>query len=293
MKLERSIRNVGLLSVCMAFAQTQMVLMFSASPLIGDNLAPASAVWLATIPISLQFIAMTLSTVPAAMLMKRIGRAKGFIAFLALGSTGAMLAIYALYEQSFILFCLGSALFGSSAGSSQQFRFAAVDTAEDTFKSRAVSLVLAGGVFAGLAGPTLATWSYDMLAPVIYAGVFVVMLVMQALMVVALLFTDIPPPTERELSGTVRPMGAIARQPKFIVAVLSAMVGYGVMNLVMITTPLFMTNHPTHPFAVPEVHTVIMWHVVGMFAPSFVTGWLIRKFVDINIIATGALDAVV
>jgi MFS family permease len=291
MSVDRSTRNVALLSVCMAFAQTQMVLMFSGSTLIGLALADNPA--LATLPITLQFVAMTLSTVPAAMLMKRVGRAPGFIVFLLLGSTGAGLAIYALYEQSFLLFCLGSALFGSSAGSNQQFRFAAVDTAPESFKSRAVSLVLAGGVFAGLAGPTLSTWSYDMLSPVIWAGLFVVMLVMQGLMVIALLFTDIPPPSERELNGPVRPMGVIARQPKFIVALLSAMLGYGVMNLVMLSTPIFMKTHPTHPFAIPEVNSVIMWHVIGMFAPSFFTGWLIKRYGDINIIAAGAVVAVV
>ena len=290
MKLDRSIRNVSLLSACQAMAQTQMVLMFSGSTLIGLALAENPA--LATIPITLQFVAMTMSTVPAAMLMKRVGRARGFIAFLLLGSTGVVLSIYALYEQSFLLFCAGSALFGSSAGSNQQFRFAAVDTAPDEFKSRAVSLVLAGGVLAGLAGPTLSTWSYDLFAPVIWAGVFVVMLAMQVLMVLALLFTDIPPPTEKELSGTVRPITVIARQPKFIVALLSAMIGYGVMNLVMLSTPLFMKTHPTHPFAIPEVNSVIMWHVIGMFAPSFFTGWLIKRYGDINIIAVGAVVAV-
>jgi MFS family permease len=291
MKIDQSVRNVSLLSACQAMAQTQMVLMFSGSTLIGLALADNPA--LATVPITLQFVAMTLSTVPAALLMERVGRARGFIAFLLLGSLGGALSIYALYEQSFLLFCAGSALFGSSAGSNQQFRFAAVDTAPEAFKSRAVSLVLAGGVFAGLAGPTLSTWSYDLLAPVIWAGVFVVMLVMQGLMVVALLFTDIPPPGTRELNGPVRPMGVIARQPKFIVALLSAMVGYGVMNLVMLSTPLFMRTHPTHPFAIPEVNTVIMWHVIGMFAPSFITGWLIRRYGDLNIIAAGAVVAVV
>jgi predicted MFS family arabinose efflux permease len=291
MKLDRNIRNVGLLSVCMAFAQTQMVLMFSASTLIGKELGPS--LWMATIPITLQFVTMTLSTVPAAYLMKRIGRARGFIAFLFVGSTGAALIIYSLYEQSFVLFCAGSALFGCSAGSNQQFRFAAVDTAPDDFKSRAVSLVLAGGVFAGLAGPSLSTWSHDMMAPVIWAGIFVVMLAMQGLMVVALLFTDIPQPTQKEMNGPVRPMAEIARQPKFILALLSAMVGYGVMNLVMLSTPLFMTTHPTHPFAIPEVNSVIMWHVVGMFAPSFVTGWLINRYGDINIITAGACLAFV
>jgi len=132
-----------------------------------------------------------------------------------------------------------------------------------------------------------------LLSPVIWAGVFVVMVVLQGLMIVALLFTDIPAPTKQETSGPVRPMSVIARQPKFIVALLSAMLGYGVMNLVMLATPIFMKTHPTHPFAIPEVNTVIMWHVIGMFAPSFFTGSLIRRFGDLNVIAAGAVIAVI
>ena len=294
-------RNVGLLSVCQALAQTQMVLVFSVSAIIGATLAPErlflSLPWvgdtaidgkvLATVPISLQFITMTLSTVPAAQLMKRIGRARGFIAFLIFGSFGGGLALYSLFVQDFWLFCLGSVLFGSSAGSNQQFRFAAVDAAEESFKSRAVSLTMAGGVFAGIAGPTISTFSYDMLAPVTYAGAFAAIIVMQAVMIAALLFTDIPPASVEEARGPARPLAEIATQPKFVVAVLSGMLGYGVMNFVMLSTPLVIKDHPLH--SLPEVNDVIMWHVLGMFAPSFLTGWLIKRYGDINIIAAGAL----
>lgn len=294
MMMNRATRNVTLLSVCQAFGQTQMVLIFSVSTLIGAMLAPVVDVFgfkasLATVPITLQFVFMTLSTVPAAQLMKRVGRANGFIVFLLLGTTGAGLAMYALFQQDFVLFCAGSALFGTSAGANQQFRFAAVDTASDEFKSKAVSLVLAGGVFAGVAGPTLSTWSVEMLAPVLNAGVFAVIMAMQIIMVVLLLFTDIPPPSEAERTGPVRPFREIAAQPTFIVAVLSGMVGYGVMNFVMLSTPLFMSFHPTHPFGQPDINNVIMWHVVAMFAPSFFTGWLIKRFGDLNVITMGAL----
>ncbi len=294
MIMTRAIRNVSLLSVCQALGQTQMVLIFSVSTIIGASMAPIIDVLgvpfgLATLPITLQFVFMMLATVPAAQLMKRIGRASGFIIFLLIGSSGAALLLVALFEQDFTLFCVGSALFGTSAGSNQQFRFAAVDTADDTFKSMAVSLVLAGGVFAGIAGPTLSTWAFDMLAPVIYGGVFVVIIAMQAIMVVLLLYTDIPPPGDAELTGKVRPFRQIAAQPTFIVALMSAMVGYGVMNFVMLSTPIFMSFHPTHPFGLPDINNVIMWHVVGMFAPSFFTGWLIKRFGDLNIITLGAI----
>lgn len=294
MNVTRAVRNVSLLSVCQAFAQTQMVLIFSVSTIIGASMAPTVDILgvpfsLATLPISLQFVFMMLATVPAAQLMKRIGRANGFIIFLLFGSAGGALLLFALFEQDFLLFCAGSALFGTSAGSNQQFRFAAVDTATDAFKSRAVSLVLAGGVFAGIAGPTLSTWAFDLLAPVIYGGVFLVLIAMQLVMIVLLLFTDIPPASDAERSGKVRPFREIAAQPKFIVALMSAMVGYGVMNFVMLSTPIYMNFHPTHPFGLPDINNVIMWHVVGMFAPSFVTGWLIKRFGDLNIIAAGVI----
>ncbi len=294
MKINRALRNVSLLSVCQALSQTQMVLIFSVSAIIGASLAPTVNVLgipfgLATLPITLQFVFMMFSTLPAALLMKRIGRANGFIIFILIGSTGAAIALFGLIEQNFFLFCVGSALFGTSAGSNQQFRFAAVDTADDAFKAKAVSLVLAGGVFAGVAGPSLSTWSFDMLAPVIYGGVFAVIIAMQLVMIVLLLFTDIPPPSEAERSSDVRPFRQIAAQPTFIVALMSAMVGYGVMNFVMLSTPLFMSFHPTHPFGLPDINNVIMWHVVGMFAPSFFTGWLIKRYGDVNIIAAGAM----
>ena len=294
MILNRAVRNVSLLSVCQALAQTQMVLIFSVSTFIGAALAPVVDVFgapisLATLPISLQFLFMMFATVPAAHLMKRIGRANGFIVFILIGTAGAALAMFALFEQDFFLFCVGSALFGIAAGSNQQFRFAAVDTADDAFKAKAVSFVLAGGVFAGIAGPTISSWAFDVLAPVIYAGVFAVIIAMQAIMVVLLLLTDIPPTSVAERTGHIRPYREIAVQPTFIVAVLSSMVGYGVMNFVMLSTPLFMGLHPTHPFGFPDVTNVIMWHVLGMFVPSFFTGWLIKRYGDLNIIIVGAL----
>ncbi|MBN43151.1 MAG: MFS transporter [Alphaproteobacteria bacterium] len=291
MILNRSLRNVTLLSMCQAFGQTQMVLIFSVSSIIGATIAPNVA-W-ATVPITFQFVAMTMSTVPAALLMKRIGRASGFIVFLLIGSAGAGLMIYALVAQSFIMFCCGSALFGSSAGANQQFRFAAVDAADEGFKTRAVSLVLAGGVFAGLAGPSLSSMGYDIIQPILYGGVFVVILIMQALMVLLLLSTDIPQPTKQERSGPVRPMREIASQPTFIVALMSAMIGYGVMNFVMLSTPIFMHLHPTHPYGQLDINNVIMWHILGMYAPGFFTGWLIKKYGDLNIILAGAAISVV
>ena len=291
MNITRESKNVGLLAFCQALGQTQMVLVFSVSSIIGASLGPNPG-W-ATVPITIQFVLMTASTVPAALWMKKVGRANGFITFLVIGCIGASLMVYALYLQHFWLFCLGSGMFGSSAGANQQLRFAAVDAASDDFRKRAVSLVIAGGVFAGLVGPTLSSYGYDAISPILYGGVYAVILVLQLIMIVLLKFTDIPPPTEQELSGHVRPLLEIASQPTFIVALMSAMIGYGVMNFVMLSTPVYMHLHPSHPFGQPDINNVIMWHVLGMFAPGLVTGWLIRKYGDVNIILAGAVISVV
>lgn len=291
MNITRESKNVGLLAFCQALGQTQMVLIFSVSSIVGASIGPNPG-W-ATVPITVQFVMMTASTIPAALWMKKVGRANGFITFLAIGCVGASLMVYALYLNNFILFCLGSALFGASAGANQQLRFAAVDAAHDDFRKRAVSLVIAGGVFAGFVGPTLSSVGYDLISPILYGGVFAVIVALQMLMIVLLKFTDIPPPTEQERTGHVRPMSEIARQPAFIVALMSAMVGYGVMNFVMLSTPIFMHLHPTHPYGQLAINDVIMWHVLGMFAPGLVTGWLIRKYGDVNIILAGAVVSVI
>src|SRR3546814_5945606 len=148
---------------------------------------------------------------------------------------------------------------------------------------------MAGGVFAGVAGPTLSTGSQDLLLPVCYGGIFVVRAATQVLMLAALAFTDIPAPSRQETHGHTRPLREIARQPLCIVALLSAMFGYGIMNFVMLSTPLVMDDHPLHTIA--DSNDVIMWHVLGMFAPSFATGWLIKKYGDLTVILAGALDS--
>ena len=288
MSEKKSVMNVALLACAQAMANTQMVLIFTVSGLIGATIAPDAR--MATVPITLQFLAMMASTVPAAYTMRAIGRAPGFIAFVGIGAIGVGIALWGVWQQDFWLFCLGSIFFGFSQGSNQQLRFAAVDVASPTFKSRAVSLVLAGGVFAGLAGPTISTLSVDMLGTVTFGGAFVAIFITQVIMVALLMFTDIPRPTAAERAATGRPFGEIARQPMFIVALLSAMLGYGVMNFVMLSTPLIVV-HSGHTIA--DSNDVIMWHVLGMFLPSFVTGWLIKKYGDLNIIAVGAVLALV
>lgn len=277
-------RNVFLLATCQATFNTGQSLMLTAAPFIGLALTADDA--LATLPIGVQFGATLAATVPAAFVMKHIGRRAGFRIGVVLALFGSTLAAYAIYAGSFVLFCLGLALNGTHNGFATFYRFAAADAAGADYRSRAISYVLAGGIVAAFLGPNLARWTADTIVAARFTGTYIALIGVYAVALLALLFVDIPPPTEAERLHSGRPLGTIARQPAFLVAVLGAMICYGVMNLIMTSTPL--TLHQQHyPFG--DAAFVIQWHVLGMFAPSFVTGRLIARYGVLNIMQWGAL----
>lgn len=275
-------RNVILLALCQALLITAMSLQISVSALVGQAMAGPA---LATIPLGLMFLGNMLTVFPASFFMKRFGRRAGFMTGAVLGVLGAIMAVIAVARQDFVLFCAASLLLGTFNGFGQFYRFAAADIATEEFRSRAISYVLAGGVLAAVIGPNLAAFtrsSFDVQFLGSYGaliGVFLLSLAISSLI-------NIPKPGVRELSGPSRPLGVIARQPIFLVAVIGAMVGYGVMNLMMTATPLAMDIH-RHPFEATAL--VIQWHVLAMFLPSFFTGHLIRWMGVLNVMSTGAL----
>jgi len=278
-----AVRNVVLLAICQALAMTGMTMNMTVTALAGHNLSPNPA-W-ATVPLALQFTATMLTTLPASLYMRRVGRRFGFVTGVLIGVTGAAIAASAILNGSFLVFCLGSMLIGSFQGFAILYRYAAADTASEAFRPRAISLVLAGGVVAALAGPELAKWSFDLTAPFMFAGTFVVIAAVQLTSLVFLYFVQIPTPTAAERSVRGRPILQIMRQPVFIVAILGAMVGYGSMTFLMTATPLAMV---ACGFGFTDAAFVVQWHAVGMFLPSFFTGGLIQRFGVIPVMLTGA-----
>ncbi len=258
-------------------------LLITVVALIGYSLASVKV--LATLPLTFQFVAMALTTIPASLLMRRVGRRFGFMIGLAVGIAGSGLGAYAIVASSFWGFCGASMLMGAANAFGQLYRFAAADVASEGFRSRAISLVLAGGVVAAFVGPTLASWSQDLIAPALFAGSYLAIAGLQLATVLTLVFLDVPKPVAPSRDRAGRPLGVICRQPTFIVAVISGMFAYAVMNLVMTSTPLAMSGG-SHTFE--ETAFVIQWHVLGMFAPSFFTGSLIKRVGTLNVIATGA-----
>lgn len=253
------------------------------SALVGLALATDKAY--ATAPLALQFLGSMLTTLPASFLMQRVGRQRGFVLGAVVGIIGAALASYAIVHQQFALFCLASFCFGIFNGFGTYYRFAAVDAATPDYKSRAISYVMAGGVVAAVVGANLADWTHALLPEVQFGGSYLSLIGVFALTLVALFWMRLPMPVPT-VSGEARPLRVIATQRTFGVAVIGSALGYGVMVFVMTATPLAMHAH-AHPFS--ESAFVIEWHLLGMFAPSFFTGHLIRRFGVLNVMLAGVL----
>ena len=281
-------RNVGLLATCQALMMTANVLLITTSALVGQRLAAHQALpeSLATLPLAIQFLATMLTTIPASLLMKQLGRRAAFLLGSSVGLAGAALACYAILQQSFILFAMATALFGVNNGFGTYYRFAAADSATPDYRATAISYVMAGGVVAALLGTNLANWTRGLLASAPFAGSYFVLIGLYTLSLAAVSFIRIPRPDAATRHHSGRPLREIIAQKTFIVAVAAAMLGYAVMSLIMTATPLAMHAH-AHSFS--STAFVIEWHVLGMFAPSFFTGHLIRRLGVANVMLTGAV----
>jgi len=266
-------KNVAVLAVCQGLLFVNNSVLITVNALVGFALAPNKA--LATLPVTMYFVGSALTTIPLSFMMKRYGRRAGFTLGAGFAVLGSLICAVAVYAASFWLLCLGVLVLGGYFAAGQYYRFAAADTAPADFKATAISLVLAGGIVGGFVGPETSKRTIDLLAGHLYAGAYLSLVAFSLLSVLALRWLRMPGLSDADRGSVGRPLAEIARQPAFIVAVLCATVAYGVMNLLMTTTPLAMVACE-HPFS--DAAFVIQWHIVGMFAPSFVTGTLIKRF---------------
>lgn len=269
---------------CQSLAMTGVTMLIVVSALAGKALATDKA--LATLPISLMFVGNMAMAIPASLLMKRIGRRAGFTIGAIFGIAGALLGAWGLLAGSFAIFAIGGLVQGFYNAFWQYYRFAAAEAVEPNYVSRAISFVLLGGILAAVIGPELAKGSAELLDGARFAGSYLIVAGLAAIAVLCIQFIDIPPPGEEERSGMGRPLMEIAAQPTFMIAVLAAMVGYGVMSFVMTATPLAMQGH-AHSFG--DTAFVIQWHALGMFLPSLFSGHLIRMFGAVRIVLVGVV----
>ncbi len=266
-------RNVLLLAVCQALYISGTALMISTAPLVGQMLAEDPG-W-ATAPLFFHHGGVMSMTIPASLLMRRIGRRAGFMLGAVLGCVGALIAVEAIYEMSYWGFCLGLFVIGWFNGFAIFYRFAAADTAAPEFRPKAISLVLAGGLLAAVIGPELGKQTLGWLEPVFYAGSYLSLVGLYVLTFCIVAFVRIPTLSAEERRDTGRPLLEILRQPACIVAILAAAASYATMSLVMSPTPLAMLSCGFSEF---DALTVMQAHMVGMFLPAFFTGHLVSRF---------------
>jgi len=281
----RAKRNVAVLVFAQAILGSQLAINIIVAGWAGEVLAPDPS--LATLPISIVVVGSLLTAPLMSLFMGRYGRRAGFWISVLAAAVASALCARALFVGSFALFMTGSLLLGVYQGTQGFIRFAATDTASDAFKPKAISWVLAGGLLSAFLGPEIEHATSAALPTVPYAGAYLAMIVLNVIGAIGLTFLDIPtPPRAAKATDTGRPLGEIARQPAFVVAVLSAMVGFSAMSLVMTSTPLAMVAHGlSHGHATD----VVRWHIIAMFAPSFFTGSVIVRLGRLPVIVAGLL----
>jgi predicted MFS family arabinose efflux permease len=280
------VRNLSILVLCQLISTSGSIVMVMLGGIIGSQLATNKA--FATLPLSMMVVAVAATTIPAAMLMKRIGRRKGC----ALASMSAVfalfLAVIALRYSSFALFIVAVMMFGINMAFTQQYRYFAAESVQARHVPRAISLVLVGSIGAAFVGKELVTRGQYWIEDTQFAGSLAVLAVMFALQ--ALLFFAMIPVTggdEHDAPRTERSLRDIVLHPVFIVAVLGATAGYGLMTLVMTATPLSM--HVSDGYSLEQVAKVIQVHVLGMYVPSLVAGFLIERIGVTRMMFFGAL----
>jgi MFS family permease len=268
-------RQIALLATCQALLYVNNVTLIAINGLAGLALAPTPL--LATLPITTYIIGSALTTVPASLGMGRWGRRAGFMFGASMGALGTAIAAYSVVQGSFVGLTIGTFIVGLYNAFGQYLRFAAAEVADATapsLKDRAIAWVLAGGIAGGIVGPELSKVTRELL-PAVFAGSYAVLALVALVALTVASRLRVPRPHGSAHDGPARPLGEIARQPMFIVAVAVGAISYGAMNLLMTATPLAMK---VCGFGYPDAADVIKWHVVAMFAPGLVTGHIVQRF---------------
>ena len=276
-------KNLWLLAVCQGLFLTNNVVFIAINGLVGLSLAPLG--WMATLPVMGYVVGGALSTGLVAKTQMRFGRRTSFQIGLLVAFLSALLCAYAAMNRNFWLLCAATVVAGYYNANAGLYRFAAAELAKPEWREKAVSLVMAGGLIGAVLGPNLAAQTRT-LTSVPFAGAYLSLAVVALLAIVLMSFMQFAPPPVKTASTGGRPLSVIMRQPVFIVAAACGALGYGVMNLLMAATPIAMQQCQL-PFS--DVALVLEWHVIGMFAPGFFTGHLIKRFGTLPIMGVGVL----
>jgi MFS family permease len=279
----RARSNVVRLAAAQALTGANSAVIFATGSIVGATLAPDMS--LATVPLSMYVVGIAAGTLPTGAIARAHGRRVAFIIGTGCGMLTGLLAAFAILRGSFVLFCCATFLGGLYGAVSQSYRFAAADGASAAYRPKAVSWVMAGGVFAGVFGPQLVQWTMDVWPPYVFAFSFLVQAMVALIAMAILAGVDAPKPAPSDFHGG-RPLLEIVRQPRFIAAAICGIVSYPMMNLVMTSAPLAMK---LCGLDVSDSNFGIQWHIVAMYGPSFFTGSLIARFGAPKVVAIGLL----
>lgn len=275
--------NVVRLAAAQALTGANSAVIFATGSIVGATLAPDMS--LATVPLSMYVVGLASGTLPTGTVSRRFGRRAAFVIGTGLGTLTGLTGAFAILHDSFALFCLATFLGGLYGAVAQSYRFAAADGASAAYRPKAVSWVMAGGVFAGVLGPQLVQWTMDIWQPHLFAFSFLVQAAVALVAMGIVAGVDMPPPAPADLHGG-RPLLEIVSQPRFVAAALCGVIAYPMMNLVMTSAPLAMK---LCGLSVSDSNFGIQWHIVAMYGPSFFTGALIARFGAPRVVAAGLL----
>ncbi|MBO4122016.1 MFS transporter [Cupriavidus gilardii] len=278
MKPMSPMSHARVLAICQALFTSALSVDLTLTGLVGYTLAPDKA--LATVPFALITVASAVTAIAAAFLIERLGRRLAFCLGGIACTAGGLISVWAIAHHDFIAFCAGTALVGVFQAFARFYRLAAADAAPAADKPRAISAVLTGGVVAAVCGPAIAAWSTDLMSPLPFAGSYAVVAAfgVATVLLLALAYREPPPPpagSNPDSQLPARPLGEIVRQPVFLAAFANNGIGNAVMMFVMTATPIAAVAC-SHTIA--QGAQIIEWHLVGMYAPSFVSGWLLQRF---------------
>lgn len=275
--------NVVRLAAAQALTGANSAVIFATGSIVGATLAPDMS--LATVPLSMYVVGLAAGTLPTGAISRRFGRRWAFVIGTGLGALTGVIGSFAILHASFALFCLATFLGGLYGSVAQSYRFAAADGASAAYRPKAVSWVMAGGVFAGVLGPQLVQWTMEIWSPYLFAFSFLVQAAVALVAMGIVAGVDMPKPAPADLHGG-RPLLTIVTQPRFIAAALCGVISYPMMNLVMTSAPLAMKMCG---LSLSDSNFGIQWHIVAMYGPSFFTGALIARFGAPKIVAAGLL----
>jgi len=278
-------KNLFILTLCQIFSFTAAPVTVFLSGIIGSQISPIKS--LATLPMSISVVGIAVGAVIAAKVMSLIGRKYGFILSSINNFLISILAAYSIMDQNFILFCFSNFFLGVGMAFTHQYRFAAAESVEKSMSSKAISIILFGGIISAFLGPSLANYSKDLVSENLYVGSYLALAILTFVPVILFLFYSNNTKVDTNLEYSGRSYLELFLQPRFLQAITASAFGYAIMTFLMTATPISM--HVMENMSLSKTSVVIQFHVAAMFLPSLLTGYLIKKFGHSNIIYVGVL----